>query len=570
MRCVVVERLDRPRVSRMRVAPQDTVVYEVHVKGLTAHPSSNATFGGTFRSAREKIPYLLDLGVTTVELLPVHYCGEREMPKRKDPLTGKPLVNYWGYQPIGFFAPDAWYAVGDGPGSQITEFREMIDAFHEAGIEVILDVVFNHSAEQGEKEPALSFRGIDNLIYYYVGADGKYRDMTGCGNTLQCSHPVMSDLILDCLRYWVAEFDVDGFRFDLACILNRDRDGLLSADSPLVQRIEEDPLLRNVKIIAEPWDLAGGYQVGGFGRGRWAEWNGRYRDDMRRFWRGDAGAKGDFARRITGSPDLYQHNGRTPQHSINFITAHDGFTLHDLVSYNRKHNEANGENNRDGADENYSWNCGEEGETDDPIIQALRLRLQKSYIATLFCSLGVPMLLSGDEFNRTKLGNNNAYCQDNELSWLDWRLVEKNADLFRFCKETIRFRKANPVFSRTAFFTGQPKKTGQNPDLLWYSAAGKDVDWASGELAIACRIDGSENIGVALYMLFNPTTEPVTFIIPPGEWRIRLNTARTSPYDICGVEQSKRVAGGERVMAGQKAMIVLDSVDAPPTFPLSE
>ena len=424
--------------------------------------------------------------------------------------------------------------------SKLAEFREMVAALHEAGIEVILDVVFNHTAEGNEKGPTLCFRGIDDAIYYLLDAQGGYLNFSGCGNTVNCNHPIVRTFIRDCLRYWVTALHIDGFRFDLASILGRDRKGRIAKDAPLIEHIAEDPILRDVKLIAEAWDAGGAYQVGSFGDTRWAEWNGRYRDDVRRFWRGDRHVKGAFASRLSGSADLYQDEGRTPLHSVNFVTAHDGFTLRDLVSYNEKHNLPNGENNRDGLDENFSWNCGVEGDTDDERINALRLRMQKNYLATLFLSVGVPMILGGDEMGRSQQGNNNAYCQDNPISWYDWTLLEKNQDLFRFCRELIQFRRQNPVLLRDSFFTGQPTAPGNRPDLSWFDAAGAPQAWNDGECVLACQIDGSVNDGVTLYFMFNPSDEEVAFRSPRGSWAMRINTAKQSPDDIAPLRSSLR------------------------------
>jgi glycogen operon protein len=436
-----------------------------------------------------------------------------------------------------------------------------VDALHDAGIEVLVDVVLNHTSEGDERGPALCFRAIDNAIYYYIDGDGRYRDMTGCGNTVNCNHPVVLEFMHQCLRHWVLELGVDGFRFDLACVINRDRFGNLQRTSPLVDLLSEDPVLRNVKLIAEPWDLGGGYQVGGFGWHRWSEWNDRFRDDVRRFWKGDPGMKGAFASRLTGSPDLYQHDGRLPQSSINFITAHDGFTLRDLVSYQRKHNKANGENNRDGSDHGNSWNCGVEGETDDAIVQALRARQQKNLLASLLLSLGTPMLLGGDEFGRTQHGNNNAYCQDNELSWFDWTLLEKNAELHRFCRALIRFRRENPVLTQTRFFTGKPAVKGGSPDLAWYDPAGKALDWAARDGCLACRMDGAHNHGRALYFMFNPTSDACEFRPAAGAWRMRFYTGKGAPFDAPDEDDAPRLEKGDSVVLGQRTMMVLDGAD---------
>ena len=425
-----------------------TVIYEIHVRGFTIHPSSGVEHPGTYRGLMEKIPYFKELGVTAVELMPVQEFNEYQV-KGIHPQTGLPLGNYWGYDPVAFFAPKASYSSSGGVGQQKLEFKETVQAFHAAGIEVILDVVFNHTAEGNEQGPTLCFRGIDNAIFYMLADDKRfYKDYTGTGNTINANHPVVLDHILTALRYWVVEMHVDGFRFDLAAVLGRGRSGKLLANATLLERIAEDPILRDVRIIAEAWDAAGAYEVGSFSKRRWAEWNGQYRDDVRRFWRGDDGMLGLFASRICGSADIYTKSGKGPESSINFVTCHDGFTLNDLVSYRDKHNEANGESNHDGTDANFSKNYGAEGETTDAGIETLRKGQIKNFLLTLLISRGVPMLLGGDEFCRTQGGNNNAYCQDNETSWHDWSCLEQHREIFRFTRGMIAFRRAHPILSK--------------------------------------------------------------------------------------------------------------------------
>jgi len=553
---VVDEKLDWPDDVPPRILQQDLIIYEIHVRGFTIDASSGVAHGGTYLGLIDKIPYLKELGVTAVELLPIQEFGENRV-GRSNPETGGELSNYWGYNTIGFFAPTGKYASHGGSGGQLEEFRQMVAALHEAGIEVILDVVFNHTAEGDERGPTLCFRGIDNAIYYMLDEQGGYRNFSGCGNTLNCNHPLVRDFILNSLRYWVTVMHVDGFRFDLASILGRDTKGHIVENAALIERIAEDPALRDTKLIAEAWDAGGAYQVGSFGDVRWAEWNGRYRDDVRRFWRGDAGLRGQFATRLTGSADLYEWEGRTPGHSINFITAHDGFTLRDLVSYDKKHNEANGEDNADGLGENLSWNCGVEGDTDDPKVIALRLRMQKNYLATLFLSVGVPMLLGGDEFGRSQRGNNNAYCQDNAISWYDWGLLDENRELFRFCKEVIRFRKANPAFSRLSFFDGRPGNPGGPPDLAWFEANGGPVDWDEDERRLACRIDGAVNGGLPAYLMFNPSARDKRFRVPEGEWAVCINTAAAPPDDIAAPETAPAFKGRGRFPVVRNSMAVL-------------
>ncbi len=558
MKCVTVhDEMDWCDDVRPHVSMKDTVIYETHVRGFTIHPLSGCANGGTYEGIIEKIPYLKELGVTAVELLPIQEFGENLL-GRCSIVSGQELINYWGYSSIGFFAPAGRYACSADGLEHLDEFRRMVHALHNAGIEIILDVVFNHTSEGNERGPTLCFRGIDNSIYYILENGGHYANYSGCGNTVNCNHPLVRDFILDCLRYWVAVMHVDGFRFDLASILGRDQDGDVLEDAPLVKRIAEDPVLRNIKLIAEAWDAGGAYQVGSFGGGRWAEWNGRYRDDVRRFWRGESNTRAAFASRLSGSADLYQAAGRSPEHSINFVTCHDGFTLRDLVSYNRKHNEANGEGNRDGTDDNLSFNCGVEGESDDPAINALRLRVQKNHLATLFASLGVPMLLGGDEFGRTQRGNNNAYCQDNAISWLDWRLLDENEGLHRFCREMIAFRKDNPVFSRAEYFTGGPAD-GENgpPDIVWLEADGTPVtDWHGSETVLACVIDGSLNGDVPVYLAFNNSWQDREFQLPAGSWCIRVHTAWPSPEDMQSQEEA-RVLHTPQMTLPAHTMVVL-------------
>lgn len=530
MKCVTVhDKMDWDEDVRPRIPIKDLVIYETHVRGLTKHASSGVKYPGTYSGLLEKIPYLKSLGINAVELLPIQEFGETYLGKCSL-ATGEELINYWGYSNIGFFAPTGRYAIKATRLEHLDEFRSMVQALHAAGMEIILDVVFNHTSEGNELGPTLSFRGIDNAVYYLL-SNGAYLNYSGCGNTLNCNHPLVRDFILDCLRYWVAVMHIDGFRFDLASILGRDQYGNIREDAPLIARIAEDPVLRDTKLIAEAWDAGGAYQVGSFGGARWAEWNGKYRDEVRRFWRGDLGMKGKFATRITGSSDLYQHSDRSPEHSINFITCHDGFTLHDLISYKEKHNEANGDGNRDGADENYSWNCGVEGETDDPDINEWRRRCKKALCATLFLSVGVPMMLGGDEMSRTQRGNNNAYCQDNEISWYDWSRLETYREVFDFYRNLIQFRFENPVLRRNHYFEGVRSSNGKQADILWYDPDGRCTDWENPKNLLACSIHPIENNDIGLYMMFNGTGEDVSFMLPPGPWFLRINSAAFPPND---------------------------------------
>ncbi|MFI0241400.1 glycogen debranching protein GlgX [Streptomyces sp. NPDC016845] len=458
------------------IPAEDLVIYETHVRGFTRHASSQVSAPGTYAGLREKIPYLRELGVNCLELLPVFEFDELDNP-RTDPVTGERLYNYWGYNTVSFFAPKAGYAATGALGMQADEFKTLVKELHRAGIEVVLDVVFNHTAEGNEQGPTISFRGLDNATYYMLTPRGEYYNFSGTGNTVNCNHPVVRDFVLSCLRHWVAEYHIDGFRFDLAAILDRAPDGTPLPNPPLLEQLAHDPILRHTKLIAEAWDAAGLYQVGNFPNyGRWSEWNGKYRDTVRRFVKGEPGLVGELATRMAGSPDLYQ--GRTSSASVNFITAHDGFTLADLVSYNDKHNEANGEDNNDGANDNNSWNCGDEGPSDSPHVRELRTRQMKNLLTILLTSQGIPMMLAGDEVGRTQLGNNNTYCQDNELSWFDWSLVETNAELLRFTRALIAFRHAHPVLRSSDHPTGTDRVGSGYPDVSWHGVRAWAPDWA--------------------------------------------------------------------------------------------
>jgi glycogen operon protein len=504
-----------------------TLIYETHVRGFTIHPKSGVDHPGTYRGLMEKIPYLRTLGVTAVELMPVQEFNETSV-KHRNPQTNQPLRNYWGYDPVVFFAPKASYSSSGGLGQQKLEFKEMVRALHKAGIEVILDVVFNHTAEGNELGPTLCFRGIENAIFYTLEGNKRYyKDYTGTGNTINANHPVVRDYILAALRYWMVEMHVDGFRFDLASVLGRDGNGKLLSNAPLLERIAEDPILRDMKMIAEAWDAAGAYEVGSFSERRWAEWNGRYRDDVRRFWRGEDGMLGLFASRICGSADIYTKSGKGPEGSINFVTCHDGFTLNDLVSYRCKHNEANGENNRDGTDANFSDNHGFEGETKDAGIETLRKRQIKNFLLTLLISRGVPMLLGGDEFRRTQGGNNNAYCQDNETSWVDWTYLEQHREIFRFTRGMIAFRSAHPILSKEQFYT--------DAEIQWFGPQGGLPDWTDPkEKKLACLIEESGQ--GALFLMFNAGTNGTDFGLPPlpqaFRWYLAVDTSRSAPQDL--------------------------------------
>jgi len=552
-------------VRPSRVPFSDKVIYELHVRGFTRDASAGVQQPGTYRGLIEKIPYIKDLGVTTVELLPVYEFDENDNP-RCNPFTGERLMNYWGYSPLGFFAPKAAYAANGRNGQQVGEFKELVREFHRAGIEVLLDVVFNHTAEGRDPRSTCSFRGLDNVVYYILDpVTGAYRDYSGCGNTLNCNDPVVRNLILDALRYWVAEFHVDGFRFDLASILGRGPHGEVLARPPLLERIAADPVLADATLIAEAWDAAGLYQVGTFPTwGRWAEWNGIFRDDMRRFVRGEPGVAGRVATRLAGSADLYGGAGRGPGPSINFVTCHDGFTLADLVSYGRKHNEANGEGNRDGSAANDSWNCGIEGPTTDAAVLRLRQQQMRNLLTLLLLSQGTPMLLGGDEIGRTQAGNNNAYCQDNEISWLDWRLRERHAELHRFTKTLIAFRRSHPVLRRSTFLTGRGTRAHPQFDVSWHGTSLEQPDWSSASRSVAMHLAGAHapSADCDVYLAANTSPEVMSFelpSLPPGvRWLRVVDTARSSPEDIADAGRESPITGG-RIEVAAHACIVLRS-----------
>ena len=503
---------------------EDLIIYELHVRGFTMDESSGVKHHGTFEGLREKIPYLKELGVNAVELMPIFEFDEMRDVRLIDE---NELIDFWGYNPVSFFAPNTSYCSSMEYNREGLELKTLIKDLHDNGIEVILDVVFNHTAEGNEFGPCFSFKGFDNNIYYMLTPDGHYYNFSGCGNTLNCNHPVVRDMILECLRYWVIEYRVDGFRFDLASILGRNDDGTPLSQPPLLRSLAFDSILGNVKLIAEAWDAGGLYQVGSFPSWkRWAEWNGRYRDDMRRFLKGDDFLAQTAAARITGSPDLYDPAYRGGNASINFLTCHDGFTLYDLYSYNQKHNEANGWGNTDGADDNNSWNCGVEGETDDPAILALRKRLMKNACAILLCSRGTPMFLSGDEFADTRYGNNNPYCQDNLISWLDWSLLKKNKDLFDFFQYMIRFRKDHPVIRKDL----EPSYLGV-PAMSTHGLTPDETNFSGDSHVVCVRFAGYNETTQKedlVYLAVNSGWFPVTLTLPElpehYKWKVAVNT----------------------------------------------
>jgi isoamylase len=539
----------------------ETVIYELHVVGFTRHPSSGVSSAkrGTYAGLIQKIPYLKDLGVTAVELLPVFQFDVQDAPAGR--------VNYWGYQPVSFFAPHHAYSSQENALAVLDEFRDMVKALHRGGLEVILDVVFNHTAEGGFTGPTLCYRGLANDVYYILEKDkSRYADYTGCGNTLNANQPIVRRLIQDSLRYWVTQMHVDGFRFDLASILSRDEEGRPVPNPPVLWDIESDPLLAGTKLIAEAWDAAGLYQVGSFIGDRWQEWNGRFRDDVRRFLKGDNGSVPAVASRILGSPDLYGHEEREAEQSINFVTCHDGFTLNDLVSYNRKHNEANGENDRDGSDNNLSWNCGMEGPSDDSTVEAVRNRQIKNFFALTLLAAGTPMLLMGDEVRRTQRGNNNAYCQDSDLSWFDWGLLDRHSDIHRFVRELNGFRQRRDVVEGSAPSLNQLLRRAR---IEWHGVALKRPDWNdhSHSLAFTLRTLRGRFL---LHGMLNAFWEPLTFELPPipaeGQqgWRRCIDTALDSPGDICPWETAPVVTQAAYVAQPRSVVLLALALEGSP------
>lgn len=531
-----------------------TIIYEMHVRGFTRHPSSGVSekARGTYAGLIEKIPYLQELGITAVELLPVFQYDAQDCPPG--------LINYWGYAPVSFFAPHQAYSSRRDPLGPADEFRDMVKALHRAGIEVILDVVYNHTAEGNHSGPTLSFRGLDNSIYYILEQDRTYySNYSGTGNTLNANHPVVRRMIVDSLRYWVEEMHVDGFRFDLASILARDASGALMSNPPVLWDIESDPVLASTKIIAEAWDAAGLYQVGSFVGDSWKEWNGRFRDDVRSFFRGEKGSLARFADRLVGSPQIYGHENREAEQSVNFVTCHDGFTLNDLVSYDNKHNEANGEDNRDGTNDNLSWNCGTEGPTDDPAVEQLRNRQAKNFLTVTLLSLGMPMILMGDEVRRTQDGNNNAYCQDNTIGWFDWTLVTKHADLHRFVQLLIARRRL-----RDTEYEQQRISLNQmigEANKSWHGTKLGQPDWGDDSHSIAFTAELKKQ-RLLFHMIMNAYWEPLDFELPQAEnggknpWRRWIDTALDSPNDIAEWQVSPPIPN-HPYQAAPRSVVVL-------------
>ena len=528
-----------------------TVIYEMHVRGFTRHPSSGVSPAsrGTYAGVIEKIPYLARLGITAVELMPVFQFDPQDAPPGH--------VNYWGYSPVTFFAPHCAYSSLQTASGPVDEFRDMVKALHKARIEVILDVVYNHTAEGDERGPTLSLRGLENSVYYTLARDrARYCNYTGTGNTLNANNPVVRRMILDSLRYWVEHMHVDGFRFDLASILSRDGDGHVMANPPSLWDIETDPILAGTKIIAEAWDAAGLYQLGSFIGDSWKEWNGRFRDEVRAFFRGDGDTVGNFADRFIGSPDIYGHQEREAEQSVNFISCHDGFTLNDLVSYNEKHNEANGEEGRDGANDNRSWNCGVEGPTNDSAIESLRNRQIKNFLTTTVLSLGVPMIQMGDEVRRTQHGNNNAYALDNELNWFDWTLIEKHADIHRFLTLLVERRLLRDVLPEERRMS--LNQLLQKGKAIWHGTRLNQPDWSSWSHSVAfCPELTSEQL--RFYFIWNAYHEALDFELPEagaGGWRRWIDTFLNPPEDIVAWQAAQPV-GNTRYQAGPRSVVAL-------------
>ncbi len=537
----------------------ETIIYELHVRGFTRHPSSGVAIerAGTYAGLIEKIPYLSDLGITAVELMPVFQFDSADAPPGR--------VNYWGYSPISFFAPHRAYSSRQDLLGPIDEFRDMVKALHRAGIEVILDVVFNHTAEGDHSGPTFCFRGLENEAYYLLDADRSYyANYSGTGNTLNANQPIVRRMILDSLRYWVTTMHVDGFRFDLASVLTRDETGAPVPRPPIIWDIESEPLLAGTKMIAEAWDAAGLYQVGSFVGDSWHEWNGRFRDDARRFFRGDRSTVSQLAARLLGSPDLYGHEEREPEQSINFVTCHDGFTLNDLVSYNEKHNADNGEDNRDGMNDNLSWNCGAEGPTEKPEIEALRCRQIRNFLTLNMLALGTPMLLMGDEMRHTQRGNNNAYCQDNEISWLDWNLLKRHADVHRFLKLLLTFRRRrdivveNPQLSLNELLA--------QARLQWHGIALHKPDWSEDSHSIALTLSSLRG-RFTIHVMLNAYWEPLIFELPPNEkpatarWRRWIDTSLQFPEDICAWESAPIVSCPKYSVAPRSTVILIEAAE---------
>jgi isoamylase len=563
MRCVVAEeKYDWEGDAPLAIRSEKAIIYELHVGGFTRHPSSKVVNPGTFAGLIEKIPYLQQLGITHVELLPVMAFDEQDVPRNTYDLG---LKNYWGYSTHSFFSPHPGYCVTPEQGTHVQEFRDLVKALHKAGIGVIMDVVFNHTAEAGNDGPVINFRGIGGKSFYHLDKFDKsiMRDYTGCGNTVNANHPLVARFIINCLEYWVREMHVDGFRFDLASAMARGENGEVLQDPPVLWGIELSEQLIKTKLIAEAWDAAGLYQVGSFPGYRWAEWNGRYRDIVRQFVRGDKGLISELATRICGSSDMYESQGRLPISSINFVTCHDGFTLYDLFSYNEKHNEANGEDNRDGCSNNLSYNCGIEGDTENLSILELRRKKVKNVFSILLLSQGVPMLLAGDEILHTQHGNNNCYCQDNELSWIDWNMTNQNADILRFVQQMIALRKRHPSIMRRRFLTGTTIKGKNMPDISWHGIEINKPLWHDWEARILTfTLAGIEDNEADLHIIMNMSDESTSIQLPVidgKKWCMALDTSQPSPQDIIA-PQDQKPFGENLYSVNSKAVVVFENI----------
>lgn len=563
MRSVVVDEddYDWEGDQPLNHSSETMIIYEMHVGGFTRHPSSKVTHPGTFAGLIEKIPYLKKLGITDVELMPSMAFDEQDVPGS---VAARGLKNYWGYSTHSFYSPHPGYCVSPEKGTHLREFRDMVKALHNADIGVILDVVFNHTSESGADGPLIHFRGLANTTFYHLDFEDpyRYRDYTGCGNTINCNHPMVAGFIVECLEFWVREMHVDGFRFDLASAMARGEDGRPMRYPPVLWNIESSDVLAHTKIIAEAWDAAGLYQVGDFPGYRWAEWNGRYRDVIRRFVRGDKGLIAEVATCVSGSSDLYQAQNRLPSNSINFVTCHDGFTLYDLVSYNGKHNEANGEDNRDGSNNNHSWNCGREGPTDKSKVLSLRLQQAKNFMAILFLSQGVPMILAGDEVLRTQAGNNNTYCQDNELGWFDWTLIKSNQELLRFVRYLSAFRKRHPCLMRRRFLTGTQQEGRDLADVTWHGSRLNEPLWMDSHAQILSYTLGAFTPNEEdVHIMMNMSDDRGEFFLPQlpdRKWFRVIDTALPSPIDI--VEPHKKPVLVESTYASSaRSVVVLES-----------
>ena len=558
---IIFDDFDWGNDKALEIPMEDLIIYEAHVRSLTKHTSSKVKYPGTFAAIREKIPYFKELGINCLELMPVFEFDEFENSK-KSPVNDNLLVNYWGYSTVGFFAPKSGYAATGKYGMEVDEFKAFVKEMHKNGIEIILDVVFNHTAEGNEMGPTISFRGLDNKTYYILTPEGYYYNFSGCGNTLNCNNPIVRNMILDALRYWASEYHIDGFRFDLAAILGRDQNGAPMANPPLLETLAFDPILGKCKLIAEAWDAGGLYQVGSFPSwGRWAEWNGKYRDDVRKFVKGESG---NIIQRMEGSPDLYRWQNRGTTASINFVTCHDGFTLMDTVSYNDKHNEANGENNNDGSNDNYSWNCGWEGSCDIEEINSLRKRQIKNFISILLTSQGVPMLLAGDEIGNSQFGNNNAYCQDNEISWINWDFLEENKEIFEYFKKMIAFRKAHPVLRNKYHFRGYDYMGSGLPDVSWHGVSSWKPEHNSLTLAVMyCgkhAKNGTEKDNT-IYIAMNMHWELHGFELPKlpnnEKWHIFSNTAMPQGQDVWDLGKEPLIDNQDYILLTPKSVVIL-------------